>query len=155
MLSINKVMLCGNLTRDCETKTTNGGLAIAEFGLAVNRKMKDKDETCFVNVTVFGKQADACGKYLAKGSSVYVEGRLVYESWEDRSGAKRNTLKVVADAVQFVSGRESASGRTETSDRNAPPPNRPTVQADNCGHKYSADDCRRPDDDDNGELPPF
>ena len=161
MFNLNKVMLGGNLTRDCENHTTPGGLTICEFGLAVNRRMKDKDETCFVNVTVFGKQAEACAKYLAKGNNVYIEGRLVYETWEDRgSGAKRSALKVIADAVQFVSckndggrenapdgrenggrsreRRESKSGVSGVSGEYGPPP----AQNDN-------------DNDDNGELPPF
>jgi len=165
MFNLNKVMLGGNLTRDCENHTTPGGLAICEFGLAVNRRMKDKDETCFVNVTVFGKQAEACAKYLAKGNNVYVEGRLVYETWEDRgSGAKRSALKVVADAVQFVSNRgDAAGGSAQRSDRNGenggrrggvPEEYAPPVREG----RYAAED--RPDSrnggiDNDGELPPF
>ena len=120
MLSINKVILAGNLTRDPETRQTQGGLTICEFGIAVTRKIKDKDETCFVNITVFGKAAETSSKYLAKGSNVYVEGRLQLDQWEDRnSGAKRSALKVVADQVQFLSGNKGGGEARDGSSRRA------------------------------------
>ena len=145
MLSLNKVVLGGNLTRDPEDHSTSGGLHICEFGLAVNRRFKDKDETLFVNITVFGKPAEACQKYLVKGSNVYVEGRLVFESWEDKQGAKRSSIKVVADAVQFVSRSESEGGNGGSSRRpNIPPDCAPPPAAER--NTPAADD---------EELPPF
>lgn len=110
MASLNKVILLGNLTRVPELRYTPGGAAVCEFGLAMNRKYtangQDKEETCFVNVTVWGKQGESCQRYLEKGSSALIEGRLQYDQWEDRdTGKKRSTLRVVAERVQFVGGR--------------------------------------------------
>lgn len=164
MFNLNKIMLAGNLTRDPETRTTPGGSVICEFGLAVNRKMKDKDETCFVSITVWGKQAEACGKYLTKGANAYIEGRLVYESWEDKSGAKRNSLKVVADNVQFISSRssgeqqQSSSGSHYAGNGRRPPVSEEYAPPVKGGHRYGPEDCpplRPPAADDGGELPPF
>ena len=157
MLSLNKVMLGGNLTRDPEDHSTSGGLHICEFGLAVNRRFKDKDETLFVNITVFGKPAEACQKYLVKGSNVYVEGRLVFESWEDKQGAKRSALKVIADAVQFVSckndgGRENAPDGRENGGRSRERRERKSGVSGEYGPPPAQNDN---DNDDNGELPPF
>jgi single-strand DNA-binding protein len=106
MASFNKVMLMGNLTRDPELRYTASGAAVASFGLAVNRKFKQgeewKDEVCFVDITVWAKQAENCTEYLHKGSPVFIEGRLNYQSWEGEGGQKRNKLEVVANNVQFL-----------------------------------------------------
>lgn len=107
MVNLNKVMLVGNLTRDPEVRYLPSTQAVADLRLAVNRRYKsatgeDREETCFVNVTVWGKQAEACKNYLAKGAPVMVEGRLRYEEWE-RDGQKQNRLSVVAERVQFMS----------------------------------------------------
>ncbi|MBI4379257.1 MAG: single-stranded DNA-binding protein [Nitrospinae bacterium] len=106
MASLNKVFLMGNLTRDPELRYTPGGSAVASFGLAVNRKFKQgeetKEETCFVDITVWGKQAENCAEYLTKGRGVLVEGRLSYRSWETEEGQKRSKLEVVANNVQFL-----------------------------------------------------
>jgi len=104
--SLNKVFLMGNLTRDPELRYTPNGSAVASFGLAVNRKYKQgdelKDETCFVDITVWGKQAENCAEYLSKGRGVLIEGRLSYRSWETDEGQKRSKLDVVANNVQFL-----------------------------------------------------
>jgi single-strand DNA-binding protein len=110
MASLNKVILLGNLTRVPELRYTPGGAAVCEFGLAMNRKYtsngQEKEETCFVNITVWGKQGESCQRYLEKGSLALVEGRLQYDQWDDRdTGKKRSTLRVVAERVQFVGGR--------------------------------------------------
>src|SRR6478672_13807662 len=100
MPSLNKVMLIGNLTRDPEIKYTPKGTAIAEIGLAVNRVYstesgEKREEVTFVDVTLWGRQAEVAGEYLKKGRPVYIEGRLQMDSWEDKAtGQKRSKLKV-------------------------------------------------------------
>lgn len=108
MPSMNKVILLGRLTRDPNMRYTASGTALCEIGLAVNRTYKDKasgnhkEETCFVDITVWGKSAENCAQYLAKGREVLVEGRLKFDSWE-MDGQKRSKLGVVAENVQFLS----------------------------------------------------
>jgi len=108
MASYNKVLLMGNLTRDPEVRYTPKGTAIANLGLAVNRVYttdagEQKEEVTFVDIEVWGRQAETAGQYLSKGRPVFVEGRLKLDSWEDKeSGQKRNKLKVVAERVQFL-----------------------------------------------------
>ena len=108
MASYNKVLLMGNLTRDPEVRYTPKGTAIANIGLAVNRVYtldsgEQKEEVTFVDIEVWGRQAETAGQYLSKGRPVFVEGRLKLDSWEDKeSGQKRNKLKVVAERVQFL-----------------------------------------------------
>ena len=117
MASYNKVILVGNLTRDPEVKYTSGGTAVAEVGLAVNRNWFDKqsnqrrEETTFVDVTLWGRQAEVAGEYLSKGRSVLIEGRLQLDTWEDReSGKKRSKLKVVGENMQMLGGRGEGGG---------------------------------------------
>lgn len=112
MASFNRVVLMGNLTRDVQVKYTPGGTAVAELGLAVNRSWFDKqsqqrkEETTFVDVTVWGRTAEVAGEYLAKGRSVLVEGRLQLDQWDDReTGKKRSKLKVVGEQMTMVGGR--------------------------------------------------
>lgn len=108
MANLNKVMLIGNLTRDPELRHTPKGSAVTDLGLAVNRKIQDgnggwKDETTFVDVTVWGSSAENANKYLSKGRGVFVEGRLQMDTWDDKAtGQKRSKLKVVADNLQFL-----------------------------------------------------
>jgi single-strand DNA-binding protein len=108
MASYNKVLLMGNLTRDPEVRYTPKGTAIANLGLAVNRVYttesgEQKEEVTFIDIEVWGRQAETAGQYLAKGRPVFVDGRLKLDSWEDKeSGQKRNKLKVVAERVQFL-----------------------------------------------------
>lgn len=106
MPSYNKVLLMGNLTRDPELRFTASGSAVASFGLAVNRKYKSgddwKEDVCFVDITVWGRQGENCAEYLNKGSGVFIEGRLNFQSWETQDGQKRNKLEVVANTVQFL-----------------------------------------------------
>lgn len=143
MANLNKVLLMGNLTRDPEVRYTPKGTAVAELGIAVNRiysgeNGEKREETTFVDVTVWGRTAENVGEYLKKGRPVFIEGRLQLDSWEDKqSGQKRNKLKVVADNVQFLGSRGGAGaggGGSEESDegarsrpasggsRSAPPP---------------------------------
>jgi single-strand DNA-binding protein len=124
MASFNKVVLIGNLTRDPVVRQTAGGTAVADVGLAVNRKYKSndewKEETTFVDITVWGKQAELCGEYLSKGRSALFEGRLKLDSWEDKEGNKRNKLGVVAESVQFLgSPKDSGSSAVAKADDKA------------------------------------
>lgn len=109
----NKIILIGNLTRDPEVRYTPQGTSVCNFGIAVNRKYKQgdelKEEVTFINVVVFGKQADTCGQYLNKGSSVLVEGRLQERRWETDEGQKRSKYEVVAQTVRFLSGKPRAA----------------------------------------------
>ena len=125
MASFNKVLLMGNLTRDPELRYTSGGTAVASFGLAVNRKFKQgeewKDEVCFVDITVWAKQGENCAEYLNKGSLAFIEGRLNYQTWEDKqSGQQRSKLEVVANNVQFLTKqgdkKDMGSGSSSVSD---------------------------------------
>ena len=107
MANLNKVFLIGNLTRDPELRYTPGGTAVANLGLAVNRRFKDssgglKEEVCFLTVTVWDKQAEACCQYLKKGSPIFVEGVLQSRTWETQDGQKRSAIDVRAERVQFL-----------------------------------------------------
>jgi single-strand DNA-binding protein len=110
MASFNKVILIGNLTRDPELRHTPKGTAVAKLGLAVNRKWttetgEKKEETTFVDVDLFGRNAENAGQYLVKGRPVMVEGRLRLDQWDDKqSGQKRSKLGVVGEAIQFLGG---------------------------------------------------
>lgn len=106
MLNINRVTLMGNLTRDPEVRYTPSGRAVCDLGMAVNRRFRgsdgqDRDETCFVNVTAWGWQAEAVARELRKGSPVFVDGRLKYDQWE-RDGQKHSRVSVVAQLIQPV-----------------------------------------------------
>jgi len=116
MANLNRVFLIGNLTRDPELRYVPSGTAVVSFGLAVNTPIfrpnsEPKEDVCFVRVVVWGKQAESCKQYLTKGRSVFVEGRLIYRSWE-QDGKTRSTLEVRADRVQFLGGprRDEAAG---------------------------------------------
>ena len=128
MASFNKVMLMGNLTRDPELRYTSNGSAVTSFGLAVNRKFKQgdewKDDVCFVDITVWGKQGENCAEYLSKGRPAFIEGFLKFSTWES-DGQKRNKLEVVANTVQFLGSRGGSSG--ETSGEQAPNSNEDDV----------------------------
>jgi single-strand DNA-binding protein len=107
MANYNKVMLMGNLTRDPQLSYTPNQLAVVDFGLAINRKWKGQDgtmheDTCFVDCTCFGRQAENINKYLSKGRPVFVEGRLTYDSWTAQDGTKRSKLKVTVENFQFL-----------------------------------------------------
>ncbi len=138
MSSFNKVMLMGNLTRDPQMKMLPSNSVVAEFGLATTRRYRtaggeDREETAFVDCSAFGRQAEVINQFCKKGKPIFVEGRLKYDTWDDKqSGAKRNKLSVVVESFQFVGGRDSEGGaatdgsgkerpwRTEHSDSPAP-----------------------------------
>lgn len=125
MISYNKVILIGNLTKDPEIRYTPNGTPVASFRLAVNRRYKQgeefKEEVCYIDIVVFGKQAESCGQYLNKGSGVIVEGRLQERRWEAEDGQKRSKHEVVAQTVRFLPKRqESALGGQAVAGKSAP-----------------------------------
>ncbi|RKZ15003.1 single-stranded DNA-binding protein [bacterium] len=112
-MNFNRVILGGNLTRDPELRYTQSNMAVCKVGLAVNRKTKDgdsgewKEKTTFVDITIFGKRAEAFEKYHKKGQQAFFEGTLRLDQWEDKNGGgKRSKLYVVADNWEFVGGGE-------------------------------------------------
>lgn len=118
MASLNKVLLIGNLTRDPELRYTPSGTAVADLSLAINRRYttasgEKKEETCFVDVTLWARRAEVASQYLKKGSPVFVEGRLHLDKWENSEGQKRSKLKIVAENFQFVG---SSGGGKEKED---------------------------------------
>ncbi len=115
MASLNKVLLIGNLTRPPELRYTPSGTAVADLRLAVNRAYttqggERREDTCFLTVVVWGKQAESCGEYLDKGSPILIEGRLQTRDWETKDGQKRNVVEVVAERVQFMGRGKQAAG---------------------------------------------
>ena len=126
MASLNKIFLIGNLTKDPELRHTPNGVGVVNLRVAVNRKYRDrtsgdlKEETCFITVTAWDKQAEACNQYLSKGSPIFVEGTLQSRSWETNDGQKRNTIEVRAERVQFLgSSKDSGAKNNENLDSDA------------------------------------
>jgi single-strand DNA-binding protein len=119
MASFNRVTLLGNLTRPPEMRSTPSGTAVASFGLAVNRRYRQgnetKEEGCYGDVTAFGTQAEAIGEYLTKGSAALIDGRLRWHQWE-KDGHRFSKLDVVADSVQFLTRREASAGPADGDD---------------------------------------
>jgi single-strand DNA-binding protein len=110
MPNLNKSLLCGHLTRDPELKFTASGKAIGNTGLAVSEKYKSgeqmKEEVTFIDIEVWGKQAETLAQYCKKGACIFIEGRLKLDQWDDKqTGQKRSKLKVVADRIQFINTR--------------------------------------------------
>lgn len=116
MSSFNKVMLMGNLTRDPQVKHLPGNLVVAEFGIACSRRYRtaageDREETAFVDCSAFGRQAEVISQFCKKGKPLFLEGRLKYDSWDDKAtGHKRSKLSVVVENFQFVGNRDDATG---------------------------------------------
>jgi single-strand DNA-binding protein len=119
MANLNKVILAGNLTRDPELSYTPSNTAICKFGLAINRRWRDpqgesREETCFVDCTAFGRQAETINQYMRKGRGLLLEGRLQFSQWTGQDGQKRSKLAVVVERSQFLGGgrqEEYAAGR--------------------------------------------
>ena len=108
---VNKVMLLGNTTREPNLRQLPSGTTVCDFGLATNRKYRsaageDKEETCFVDCAAFGKQAEVLHQYATKGKPLFVQGRLKYDTWEDKTGAKRSKLSVTVENFQFLGSRD-------------------------------------------------
>ncbi len=136
-VAINRVLLGGNLTRDPQVRFLANEQAVANFGLAINRRFKGsdgqmKEEVTFVDVEAWGRTAELVGQYLTKGRACFVDGRLKLDSWEDKDGQKRQKLKVVADSVQFLDSGNRAGGNGAPADGDgtgepapSPKPSRP------------------------------
>src|SRR5258705_1714771 len=128
MANFNKVILAGNLTRDPEMRYTPKGTAVTKIGVAINRTWKSetgetKEEVTFVDVDAFGRTAEVIAQYLKKGRPILMEGRLRYETWEDKqTKQKRSKLGVVMESFQFMD-----SGRTEGGPPSEPARARPAV----------------------------
>ncbi len=123
MASYNRVILLGNLTRDPEMKYLPSGSAVTNFGLAMSEKYTDresgdlKETVCFVDVEAWGRQAEVANEYLSKGSPVFIEGSLKFDSWETPEGEKRSKLRVRVFRIQLIGGRrdgdEAGGGYTD------------------------------------------
>ena len=120
MANLNRVLLIGNLTRDPDVRYTTKGTAVAELGMAVNRVYagengEKQEETTFVDVTVWARQAEIAEKYLKKGGPVFIEGRLQLDGWDDKqTGQKRSRLRVVAEHLQLLGGRPEGEGASQS-----------------------------------------
>ena len=116
MASFNQVILMGNLTRDPQLKFLPSQTAVAEFGIACNRKFstqsgEQREEVTFVDCTAFGKTAETINKFFTKGKPIFIDGRLKYDQWEDKQGGgKRSKLTVVVNNFQFIGGRDGPGG---------------------------------------------
>ena len=115
-MSVNKVILIGNLGKKPELRYTPGGQAVANFTLATNERFGGRDgqpaqeRTEWHRIVVWGRTAENCGQYLDKGRSVYIEGRLQTREWQDKEGQKRQTTEIVANTVQFLGGKGGGGG---------------------------------------------
>ncbi len=112
MANFNKVILLGNLTRDPQLSYLPSQTPVVEFGMAINRKWKGQDgqqndETCFVDLQMFGKRAEVINKYLHKGDTLFVEGRLKFDSWQAQDGSKRSKLRVLVENFEFIGQRQT------------------------------------------------
>lgn len=113
--SFNKVLLMGNLTRDVEFKQLSGGKAVANIGLAVNRRFRtqageNREEVTYVDCEAWGRTAEVMSQYLSKGKPVFIEGRLKLDQWEDKEGNKRSKMRVVVENFEFIDGRSDSGG---------------------------------------------
>jgi single-strand DNA-binding protein len=126
MASYNRVVMVGNLTRDPEYKQLTSGQAVCRLGLASNRQFKNRQtgnavqEVCYIDIDVWGPQAESCRQYLAKGRAILVEGRLKLDTWEDQNGQNRSKHSIVADRVVFLaSGAEAGASEEAESEPSA------------------------------------
>jgi single-strand DNA-binding protein len=111
----NKVILVGNLTRDCELRYLPSGSAVCTTGIATNRRFKNqngeqKEEVCFIDITFFGRTAEIANQYLSRGKKVLVEGRLKLDQWTDQTGAKRSKHSVTVDNLQMLDAKNPQDG---------------------------------------------
>jgi len=124
-MNLNKVLLGGRVTRDIELRYLPSGMAVAAFGLAINRKWKNAqgeqhEEVTFVDLEAFGKPAETINQYLRKGSSIFIEGRLQLDQWTDKDGNKRQKMKVVVNEFQFIDGKPAEQGQSHDNRKAVP-----------------------------------
>lgn len=136
-MSFNKVILVGNLTRDCELRYLPSGSAVCTTGIATNRKYKNQqgeqqEEVCFVDITFFGRTAEIANQYLGRGKKVLVEGRLKLDQWTDQSGGKRSKHSVTVDTLQMLDSKDSNNNqeRQEQPKKQTPQPAVPDIDID-------------------------
>jgi single-strand DNA-binding protein len=148
-LSVNKVILVGNLGRDPEVRATTSGQSVCNFSLATTERYQGRDgqnheQTEWHNIVAWGKQAELCGQYLKKGRQVYVEGRIASREYEARDGSgKRQRTEIVAQRVQFLGGRPAASADDGIADFNSGPEALPPAEDDDI--PFIADVDRSPE----------
>lgn len=158
MANVNKVMLLGNITRDLEVRYTPKGTAVCDLGLAVNRiRTGDNgeriEEVTYVDVTLWGRQAELAGQYLAKGRSVFIEGRLQLDQWDDKqTGQKRSRLRVVGENMQFIGGQggggnQGGGGAPPRQQASAPPQQQAPPEQPSQGGAAAADSFDNDEDD--------
>jgi len=167
MANVNKVMLLGNITRDLEVRYTPKGTAVCDLGMAVNRiRTGDNgeriEEVTYVDVTLWGRQAELAGQYLSKGRSVFIEGRLQLDQWDDKTtGQKRQRLRVVGENMQFIGGQGGQSGGSNQSNQSSqgsggggnsqpqssPPPQQDSPPPQNQGGAAASDSFENDADD--------
>jgi len=162
MANVNKVMLLGNITRDLEVRYTPKGTAVCDLGMAVNRiRTGDNgeriEEVTYVDVTLWGRQAELAGQYLSKGRSVFIEGRLQLDQWDDKqTGQKRSRLRVVGENMQFIGGGGQGGGGNQggggaPAQQSGPPQQQPEQSSpppqSNQGGAAAADSFDNDDDD--------
>lgn len=117
-MSINRVCITGNLTRDPDLRTTNGGTAVLSFGVAVNDRQKNpntgqwEDRPNFVDCTMFGARAEGVSRFLKKGSKIFIEGKLRYSAWNAKDGQKRSKLEIIVDDLEFMGRTQTAQPET-------------------------------------------
>lgn len=118
IMSINRVLISGNLTRDPELRQTGGGTQVLSFGVAVNDRRRNpqtgewEDYPNFIDCTMFGARAEALSRYLSKGTKVAIEGKLRWSQWE-RDGQKRSKIEVIVDELEFMTSRNDGSGQRQ------------------------------------------
>ncbi len=134
MAGFNRVILIGNLTRDPEYRQLASGQAVCRLGLATNRQFKNRQtgtlvqEVCYIDIDVWGAQAESCRQYLSKGRAVLVEGRLKFDTWEDPNGQKRNKHSIVADRIVFLSSSAETMDGQDSTTMNRSLDNQPAQQ---------------------------
>lgn len=126
-MSINRVIITGNLTRDPELRATAGGTAVLKMGVAVNDRRKNpqsgewEDVPNFLDVTVFGSRGESLSRFLSKGSKVAIEGKLRWSQWETNEGDKRSKVEIIADDIEFMSSRGDGEHKPAASRPHAAP----------------------------------
>ncbi|MAI66635.1 MAG: single-stranded DNA-binding protein [Phycisphaerae bacterium] len=130
MATYNKVLIMGNLTRDPELKQTPNNQSVAQIGLALNRKFKDREgnmreEVTYVECEAWGRTAEVMSQYLSKGKPVFIEGRLKLDQWQDKDGNNRSKMKVVIESFQFIDSKGGQSSQPPANTTNPAPQTAP------------------------------
>ncbi len=135
-MSINKVVISGNLTRDGEIRNTQSGTSVLNLGVAVNDRVRNattgewEDYPNYVNCVVFGRRAEAVAQYLTKGTKVVIEGKLRWSQWSDNDGKNRSKIEVIVDEIEFMPRNSSGSGASQPDASAYSAPTTPVIDAD-------------------------